>query len=372
MFRSARIKLTAWYLLIIMTISIAFSTVIYKGLINEVERIRRLQTARIEHRLHILDYPQDLSPNNAPLPIPDNSNIRIINLDADLYTEAQQRILLILAVINGSIFLVSALLGYFLAGKTLRPIQEMVDEQNRFISDASHEFRTPLTSLKTAMEVSLRDKNLTVMDSKTLISESIEEVNKLQSLSDKLLQLTQYEKPHGAIMFQNLSLSPVIDKALKKVEPMTKLKNITISSPSIKQTVYGNPYSLVDLFVILLDNAIKYSPKNTAIIIAAKKTDGTVIISVKDEGIGIPKKDLPHIFDRFYRANSARSKTESGGYGLGLSIAKQIVKIHKGSIRIENNGKKGVTCIVTLPVHPVAKHDKSPSEFGTGFANGNQ
>ncbi len=366
MFKSTRIKLTAWYLLIIMIISIAFSTVIYKGLVNEVDRIRRLQTARIERRLHILDYPQDLSPDNLSLPIPNNPDIRVINLDSDLYTEARQRILIILTLINGGIFIVSALLGYFLAGKTLRPIQNMLDEQNRFISDASHEFRTPLTSLKTAMEVSLRDKNFTVKESKKLISESIDEVNKMQSLSDKLLQLAQYEKPHETMTFEDIDLTAIIDKALKKIHPVAKEKHITISATPTRLSVKGNPYSLTDLMVILLDNAVKYSPKNSRVEVSVKRTDGSAIILIKDEGVGIAKKDLPHIFERFYRANTARSKTESGGYGLGLSIAKQIVKLHNGSIHIENNKKKGAICIVMLPVHSAAKHEKNLSDFGTG------
>lgn len=129
MFKNARLKLTAWYLLIIMFISIAFSLVIYQGLMNEVHRFSRMQKLRIERIL----------PPNPTQPF---------FADEDLITEIQQRIIFGLGIINIIIFLTSGALGYFLAGKTLRPIQEIMEEQNRFISDASHELRTPLTALK--------------------------------------------------------------------------------------------------------------------------------------------------------------------------------------------------------------------------------
>src|SRR3990167_5772072 len=177
MFSKARFKLTVWYLLIIMLISTGFSGVIYKVLTAELDRFSHMQRLRIESRV------RSIQPR--------------IFVDPDLAEETKQRLIVFLLIINSGILFVSGILAYFLAGKTLRPIKEMVDEQNRFISDASHELRTPLTSIKTAMEVSLRDKNLTLKDSKKLIGESIDEVNKLQLLSDELLQLAQYQTLNG-------------------------------------------------------------------------------------------------------------------------------------------------------------------------------
>jgi two-component system phosphate regulon sensor histidine kinase PhoR len=99
-----------------------------------------------------------------------------------------------------------------------------------------------------------------------------------------------------------------------------------------------------------LDNAIKYSPEKAKVIISAGKSDGNVLISIRDKGPGIDKKDLPHIFDRFYRADSTRSKEKASGYGLGLSIAKQIAEMHHGSISVESAAKKGTSFTVKLPV----------------------
>jgi len=330
MFHSARLKLTAWYLLIIMSISIMFSVVIYEVLTNEVRRFERIQRFRIEHRLLLS-------------PLPSFSN-------PELVKEIEERILIRLMLINFSILVISGGLGYFLAGRTLKPIKQMVDEQNRFVSDASHELRTPLTSLKSAFEVYLRNKNQTLPEAATLMQESIREVNTLQSLSESLLQLTHYQGPDGHLEFKKIQLQDIVEEAVRKIEPLAKQKNISIKSDSQKVHFYGNRYGLIDLVVILLDNAVKYSFRGTTVHIRTKKTDHTIYISVSDKGIGISEKDLPHIFDRFYRADSARTKKDSGGYGLGLSIAKKITDIYHGSIDVKSTLKIGSTFIVRLPI----------------------
>lgn len=328
MFKSARLKLTAWYLLIIMSISIAFSVVIYKVQINEVERFAKAEQFRLERRFRI------------PFVVFDNSVI----------LEIKRRLIFLLLGINGVILAAAGGLGYFLAGRTLRPISEMLDEQNQFITDSSHELRTPLTSLKSAMEVGLRDKNLSLKEAKALVSENIEEVNKLQSLSDSLIQLTQYGKANGNIIMEKISLNEVVNKAIERVKLVAKQKTITIEDNVDEFEIFGNKYGLTDLLVILLDNAIKYSPGESTVEITAQKNDGVVKILVRDQGIGIAKEDIQHIFDRFYRADTARLKTKAGGYGLGLSIAKKIVDFHHGTILVESELGKGSTFIVRLPI----------------------
>lgn len=331
MFNKARLKLTAWYLLIIMFISIAFSLVIYQGLMGEVRRFSRMQRLRIERIL-------------PPYPV------QPFFADEDLITEIQQRIIIELGIINIIIFITSGALSFFLAGKTLHPIQEMVEEQNRFISDASHEFRTPLTALKSSLEVNLRDKNLSIEEAKKIMSENIKDVNDLQRLSDSLLQLSQYEKPQTDYNFEKVSLKQLINESVKKTETLAKNKNINIKNSTINVNINGNKYGLIDLFVTLLDNAVKYSDEKTTVVISTKKIDKSVAITIKDQGIGIDKKDIPQLFNRFYRSDAARSKKEVNGYGLGLSIAKKIVDQHKGSIIIESKLKKGTMVTVRLPI----------------------
>jgi len=337
MFEKARIRLTAWYLLIIMSISIMFSVTIYSVLSHEVNRFARAQQFRIEHRLQ-----------NDPIPafekLPPIANPELIE-------ESKTRLIYSLILLNGSIFLIAGGLGYILAGRTLKPIAEMVNEQYRFVSDASHEFRTPLTSLKSAMEVNLRDPHLTLNDAKTLIRDNITEVNRLQTLSDSLLLLAQNKRPNGEDMQEVVELSSVVTQAITKTRPIATKKRIKITSRAIaKFSCRGNAQKLSDLFVILLDNAIKYSLSGTTVAVTGEQTDGTARIAIKDTGIGIDEGDLPHVFDRFFRTDSARTNTDTTGYGLGLAIAKQIVESHHGTITVQSVLKKGSTFTVTLPI----------------------
>lgn len=331
MFTSARLKLTAWYLLIIMSISFFFSMVIYRGLVAEVERISRFERFQVQ---------------SGPF---EYKVFRPAFLDPDFVDEVKKRIVVSLVVINGVILFVSGGLGYFLAGKTLEPIAEMVEEQNRFISDASHELRTPLTSLRTAIEVGMRDKTMDLDAAKKLINENLAEINKLQSLSEGLLQLTQYRSNQNGLKMEKVSIKKVADETVRKMEPIARDKNVSVANSVKDFKVFGNQYSLNDLLVILVDNAIKYSKSKGKVEITAKKNKKTVTLSVADNGIGINEKDLPHIFDRFYRAEAARSRKGAGGYGLGLSIAKKIVDAHKGTIALESKPGKGTTVKISLP-----------------------
>jgi signal transduction histidine kinase len=131
---------------------------------------------------------------------------------------------------------------------------------------------------------------------------------------------------------------------------MAKVKRIAVSVSVPNLTVSGNAVLLTELFIILLDNAVKYSASGKAIRITGKKTDGHAVIHVADEGYGIREEDMPHLFDRFWRADKSRTKTDIHGYGLGLAIGKQIVDHHRGTIAVTSAVKKGTTFTITLPV----------------------
>lgn len=329
MFNRARFTLTAWYLLIIMAISITFSMVIYKVLSNELVRFERVQRFRIESRIF---------------------QQREIPVSLELVDEIKQRIKFRLILVNFSILFISGGLGYFLAGRTLSPIKEMVDEQNRFISDASHELRTPLTSLKSALEVHLRDKNLTLNDAKKMIAENIKDVNKLDKLTDSLLELSRFQNTVPIYSFEKLKINNLAKEAIRKVTPLARKKKIKIYNETTNLEIDGLKQELTEMLVILLDNAIKYSPENKSIKITSRKTDGNILITVSDQGYGIAKKDLSFIFDRFFRSEQGRSKAQAGGYGLGLSIAKKIVSLHNGKIKVESKLNQGSVFTLILPI----------------------
>jgi two-component system, OmpR family, sensor histidine kinase CiaH len=338
MFNNARIKLTAWYLMIIMGISMSFSFVIFRVLTSELDRFASLQKFRIERRLNEGDLHFGYNMFNPPI------------IDNELIEETKTRLAFNLLVINMFIFMASGATGYFLAGRTLMPIKNMIDEQNRFISDASHELKTPLTSLKAAMEVYLRGGKKTLKDAVEIMVENIAEVDKLQKLAESLLLLTKYQKINGGLKPTSVSLKEAINTSIKKIKPLADNKGITIESFISDFKINCDKDSLISLTTILLDNGVKYGHTGGTITVKTKETDGNVQISFADDGIGIAPKDIPQIFNRFYRADASRTKSSENGYGLGLSIAKQIADLFNGKIEVKSKLNKGSVFTVIFPV----------------------
>lgn len=343
MFKSAKIKLTLWYLTIIMMVSLTFSVVIFGMVSREVDRFEIMQRTRVERRLRddIL-----LPPGSIPFR-------RFIEehgmANPELVQETKERILYVLFLANGSIFILAGWFGYILAGRTLLPIKKMIDHQNRFISDASHELKTPLASLKIAFEVYLRDHKRTLKDADMIIQESVDEVQKLQTLSESLLEIAEHEDGSDRLIMEKLDIESIISESMKKIRNLAHKKNVEFKINVEKVSLRGNKKALVNLFTILFDNAIKYSHERSLVEVTTKVTNDKLSVMVKDNGIGISRQDLPRVFDRFYRANSARSKSGTGGNGLGLSIARQIALKHDGSLFVQSMLGKGSTFVIDLP-----------------------
>ena len=330
MFQSARLKLTAWYLLFIMLVSITFSFAFY--------RESTLTIQRVIVRIH------SIQQQSQQLMIPPPPEAEII---LEQLQEEKIRVVIALAIVNGIILIVAGGAGYFLAGRTLRPIQKMVDEQNQFISDASHELRTPIATLRAEMEASLLEKHLSDKEARKLIVSNLEELGTLQELTNSLLQLAHVHKKDEKFN-ETISLQEVLQTANKKVAPMAKKKHITFSLPQFEGQVKGDKHSMVEVFVNLFDNAIKYSEDKKTVTVTASMKKRMIVLLVKDEGWGIAPTDLQHIFDRFYRADKSRSLAD--GHGLGLSIAKKIVIAHGGTITATSSFQKGTTFTVTFPL----------------------
>lgn len=357
MFRSARIKLTAWYLLIIMVISIFFSLLVYSSLVFELQRGMRAQALRNMSAIERQQFSGELrSPHGSFRAAPSLGDIPpgAPLFDPELFEDARRRVALQLLYINLAILALSGMAGYFLAGRTLRPIESILEDQKRFIADASHELRTPLTALKTEIEVGLRDKNLDVELAKELLYSNLEEVDKLKVLSDDLLSLSSYEKGNSR-EFAEVSLAGVFDEAAGVVRALAQEKRIEIKSTIEDVAIEAHRLSLVKLFVILLDNAIKYSPENHSVDVSVALKKNQALIKVRDEGIGMRAGDLPYIFKRFYRADVSRTKGRVPGYGLGLAIAKSITDVHYGKVEVTSDPGKGTTFTITLPL----KHQKN-------------
>jgi signal transduction histidine kinase len=221
-----------------------------------------------------------------------------------------------------------------------------MESQNRFVTDASHELRTPLTAILTSNEVALRKPKLTLPQAKEVIKSSTEEIIKLKDLTDGLLTLSKQGNDSSKVF----SLQTVSGDAMNQIMPTAQAKNISIDDTVPNIQVRGNQQSLTQVLVILLDNAIKYSSENKTVYVAGSKKNKTAYLSVRDKGQGISPDDLPHVFERFYRADQSRTKSETNGYGIGLSIAKKIIEQHGGKITVASTPKIGTTFSIELPL----------------------
>lgn len=322
---TARLMLT--YLSIIMIMSISFSVVLYATSAGQLERQRPPRGATIS----------DEFPMQAPTGFRSFINQRIEEGKRDIF--AKLAIINLLVLASGSIF------SYYLARRTLEPIEEAMDAQTQFVSDASHELRTPLTALRTTNEVALRRKKLTLTDAKETIEDNLAEIERLQQLTDGLLRLSTYQP---ALRVTEARLQEIIDTSLATVAPKAAVKRIAVDNQAPALTLTADEGALTQILTILVDNAIKYSPVDTTITLNAAhdSKDGTYI-HVADQGVGISEHDASHIFTRFYRADSSRSQTQ--GYGLGLPIAHKLVKAHHGTLSVESTPGEGSVFTVYIP-----------------------
>jgi len=334
-FRSAYLKLTLFYVLVVMIISVSFSVAIYQ--ISSLELGRGLG-----RQAKILCEPSGDNHSLAPLEVYEKFRLEQL-------AESGSHLKLNLAYFNLLILLLSSGFSYFLARRTLRPIEEMVAAQNRFTADASHELKTPLTAMRTEIEVNLRDKKTTLAQTKKLLTSNLEEIGKLESLTNALLKLAK-NRDDLKLYFKTVSLPEIAVEAYEKVASLADKKSIRFKNHFEKISILGERQSLVELMVILLDNAIKYSGAKSKISIRISKKDKSAVIEVADSGVGIKASELPYIFNRFYRADISRSKEKVDGYGLGLSIAKSIVELHGGEISATSTPGKGSEFRVKLPL----------------------
>jgi len=332
MFRSALIKLTLSYLAIIMIISFFFSLNLYR--ISTIE----IDNALSKQKDFFYRGGREATLNNPEFT--DYMQQRLIESKKNIFYQLLYTNIIILIAGGG--------VSCFFARLTLRPIEESHEAQSRFAADASHELRSPLSAMKTEIEVTLREPEIKKEEAIKVLKSNLEEVDKLQKLSEGLLELARNNG--DSLAKGNVFVKDFVEKAIVKITKEAKAKKIIIKENiDNKLLVFGNKESLVELVSILLENSIKYSEENKEILITAQKKNKFVEFKIKDEGFGIGKDDLAHIFNRFYRADLSRSKNKINGYGLGLSIAKKIVESNNGKIDVESIEGSGSTFIIALP-----------------------
>ncbi len=323
-------QLALSYLAIIMTLSLLFSAILYGVMSSQLDR---------------------------PLPPRQQTEMELSNWFreriAERDREARASMLLSLLALNLVMLGGGAWLSYYLAGRTLRPIREAMEAQAQFVSDASHELRTPLTVLLTTNEVGLRKKHLDDAKAREVLTKNIREVEKLRGLTEMLLTLNHAEQRELAL--ESVKLDELVADVVESVEDIAHARSITIEAKVAEQSVVADRLALAQVIKILLDNAIKYSPDASTIKLSTTPIDESLVLHVKDHGIGIASADIDRIFDRFYRADTARTRSDTSGHGLGLAIAKSLAGQQDHTLAVKSSPGNGSEFMITMPA--VASED---------------
>jgi PAS domain S-box-containing protein len=226
--------------------------------------------------------------------------------------------------------------------------RERVKVLQRFVSDMSHDFRTPLSILSNSLY--LMQKNTDPEKQQTHAAKAERQIKRMEKLLSELLQSARLDENQVRFHFSQTDINTYLEPVIREYRPLAAEKEIEVRFAPDTDTcgAWIDATEFDHAFRNLIENAITYTPKGGCITVRTGMQDKHTIISIEDTGIGISTNDLPHIFERFYRADQARS-TDTGGNGLGLSIVKRIVEAHKGSIEVKSQINVGTEFRISLP-----------------------
>ena len=335
MFKKARNRLTISYLIIISIISISLSSIIFK-VINQIT----LENLQREERRIQKSIPPEFRELNQGLPQ--------ISFSENAFETIKYQNFVALSFFNLVVISISGIIGYWLAGKSLEPIEENDRKQKEFIGNAAHELKTPLTSIKTSLEVSLKDTNLDLSEAKNVINSALEDVDTMNNLVKNLLKLERSQELK--LNISEVNLTELVNKSILKFKNQILTKKIVVNKNIKTSLFYCDEQLLSELFAILIDNSIKFSDTYGELTINIKNDEDFLNIEFTDNGLGIPKEKIPFIFDRFYTGDTSRNKDINEGFGLGLAIAKEIVGKHRGEISVESEENKFTTFKINLSI----------------------
>jgi len=261
-------------------------------------------------------------------------------------SDALSRLVRQLVLASAIGILLGALASLLMASRSLRPIIRAFQRQREFVADASHELRTPLTLIRTNVEAWLRRVNGTT---RVYARNIVEEVEQLNRIVGDLTTLALADARQLRIDPKPMELNDVVRDLMTQTEPLAEERGVQLR-PDLNGgvRVEADPARVRQLLLILIDNALTHTPTGGEVSVGVIRRNGRARVTIADNGDGIPPADLPHIFERFYRADKARNR-ENGGSGLGLAIAKWIVDAHKGDIQVTSAEGEGTEVAVSLP-----------------------
>lgn len=285
-------------------------------------------------------------------PVAINGITAITLVDSEVASLRHLLIIIASGMITGVLIIILA--GYYLANRAMVPIQKSWDRQQQFVADASHELRTPLAVVKSNAELMLRHPDHTIEEESIRVTNIARETRRMTKLVSDLLTLARSDANQSELKLSLVSINELISAVADQFVPLAEMEDITLQADvSEPLELTADRERLHQLLVILLDNAIKYTPPPGKIFMTARKQGSSILVAVEDSGQGIPPEDLHRVFDRFYRSDKARSR-EKGGTGLGLAIAKWIVDKHGGKITVESKLGSGTKFSIVLPVRKVS------------------
>ena len=316
MFTKARLKLTGTYTVLMLAITCSISFLFYRQTIGQFER----QFERIQERF---------ASEKVILPRSVAFGHRLMQESLE---DAKHQVVIRLVTINVLLGLGVAIMGFLLADQTLEPIEKALEQQKRFVQDASHELKTPITAMRTGLEVELRGKKTTKRE-KEFMEGLLFDVERLQDLVGNLLSLASGGQ---RLEMQNVGVGEIVGPAVAQMSSVAKAKKVELKLSGVKKDlfVFGDRAGLVEVLVVFLDNAIKFSKKGDVVGVEVKSKGRWVEFVVSDNGVGISSENQKKIFDRFFQADMSRC--DEGSCGLGLAVAKQIVEDHEGKIWVKS------------------------------------
>ncbi|WP_040209613.1 sensor histidine kinase [Neobacillus jeddahensis] len=270
--------------------------------------------------------------------------IRNVNSEKELL----DRLLLIILIGCGVGVICAVVSGYFLAGRALVPIKKAWKKQQEFVSDASHELRTPLAVIQAKTDLLFRAPSATIQEKILDVSTISNESRRLSKLVTNLLTLARSDSDQIEMKKSVFRMDELLKEIIHHYEEIAMYQEKTLRLEVDEPVTFlADKERIHQLIVILLDNAMKYTKEGGDILLSCTQTHSSILFHVQDNGIGIPEKDIPKIFDRFYQSDKAR--TEAEGTGLGLSIAKWIIEKHHGKTKVQSTIGEGTKIEIIFP-----------------------
>ncbi|HVC80509.1 MAG TPA: ATP-binding protein [Chloroflexota bacterium] len=318
MFNDARLRLTLWYLAILGAIVAMLSLVIYRILLSlQDSELRALGTTQ-RHGI------------------------------AGLFARDEGTLVVQILALDAGVLILAALGAYVLAGRTLTPIEQAMDRQQRFAAAASHELRTPLTVLRGSMEVALLNPRAPE-EYENILRHAAAEATRMGELVADLLALARTQHDGDLLSRDLLDLGEVAREAAESIRPLAEHKRQTLEVNLDRSLlVLGDALKLRQIVIILLDNAVAYTPAAGVIQLTGRRERHHVLLAVRDNGHGIAMEHLPRLFEPFYRVDPAWSG-DAAHTGLGLALAAWIARAHHGQIAVESQVQVGTVFTLKLP-----------------------